>query len=189
MVSEEAVHQLTDTLTDLTDGGPVLPAPYLSHIHRLGVDVQKGRIYLGALDEGTGEWLAQTLQHLSNYHVLPVIWLNTPGGDVTEMFAIHDLIRASESSVKVVGYGQVMSAGVLLLACAHQRYVTESCVLMSHEPKGFGGADDEGLGFRAAKDRRKWEDWSHLYWCELMARYTPQDASWWKRTTERQAEF
>ena len=163
------------------------PAPQLAHVQRLGVDIPHRKIYLNEIVEEAETFLAQTLHELQPTTTAPIeIWLDTPGGDVNAMFAIHDLIRI-HAGITVVGYGQVASAGVLILACAQRRLVTESCVLMSHEPKGIG--DDEGLGFRAAKDRRKWEDWMHTYWCELMSRYTPKDASWWKRTTERQAEY
>jgi ATP-dependent protease ClpP protease subunit len=56
---------------------------------------------------------------------------------------------------------------------------------MSHEPSVSG----EELRYSEAKQRRQWTDWIHKRWIELMARHTPQDEAFWKRTTERTAEY
>lgn len=184
---------IIDDTDDPTHGLKVVPAPRLAHVLELSVDPDRRTIYLGGeIEEETGDWFWTALDQLTEpwgdeqRRNAPVyIHLNTPGGDVTSMFAIHDAMR-THGNVLVYAYGQVVSAGVLLLAAGHRRYVTESCVLMSHE-NTVGG--DDGLGLRAAKDRRKWEDWMHTWWCELMGRYTPNEAAWWKRKTERQAEY
>jgi hypothetical protein len=80
----------------------------------------------------------------------------------------------------------VLSAGVLMLVCGHKRLVTESCILMSHE----GTASTmEDLKFSALKDRIKMEEWAQKHWCTLMARYTPFDAQFWKRTSIQKEEY
>lgn len=159
-------------------------APRLAHILNLGVDWTKPLIHLaGEIQSETGEWFWTLAEHFSDRPLY--VHLNTPGGDVDSMYAIHDAIRR-HGNVTVSAYGQCCSAGVLILACAHQRRVTESLIWMSHESTAWSAGD---LGYRAAKDRRKVDDFQHVYWAELMARYTPQDADWWKRKTERQAEY
>jgi ATP-dependent Clp protease protease subunit len=167
----------------------LLPAPVLSHITRTRVDLESRIIYLGDIEDGCSEWIAQALVRMNmRSTITPItLFLNTPGGSVLDMFAIHDLIRTNPASVCTYGYGWVASAGVLLLAAGKRRTVTESCVLMSHENRGGGDSD---LRLSEAKDRRKWEDWNHQHWCDLMARYTPgKDAAWWSRTTDRKAEY
>ncbi len=57
---------------------------------------------------------------------------------------------------------------------------------MSHEPWGFGDSD---LGLRAAKSRRKADDWTHEHWCRLMGKLTPHNSEWWQEKTEREAEY
>ena len=79
--------------------------------------------------------------------------------------------------------GEVCSAGVLILACAPNRLVTESCVLISHSGRGEVEGTHEDM-----KARIKYYDWSELHWADLMARYTPEDASWWKLKTKRESE-
>ena len=159
------------------------PAPRLAHELNLGIDWGARTINLtGEIEPNTGPWIWQLLERFSGNPVQ--IHMNTPGGDVDSMFSIHDAIRR-HGDVTVIAYGQVCSAGVLILACGHTRLVTESLIWMSHESSGSGGE----LGYRAAKDRRKVDDFQHEYWAKLMARYTPQDTTWWKRQTERKAEY
>lgn len=162
----------------------------IDQVVNTGLDPENSTIYLADIDEGTGTWFRMALDFMNAQAAEngPItIALNTPGGDVVSMFAIHDAIRTSRRPTRVIGTGQICSAGVLLLACGHYRVVTESCCLMSHE--STSGAQ-EGLGLRAAKDRRKYEDWMHQWWCELMGRYTrDKDAAWWRRITERKAEY
>ena len=161
----------------------LVPAPVLAHLLNLSVDWDGRQVYLdGPIEEHTGAWFWTVLDALGTDEV--TVHLNTPGGDEVSMFAIHDAIRR-HGSVTVVAYGQVCSAGVLILACAQDRVVTQSTILMSHESTTTQGE----LGYRAAKDRRKVDDWFHEYWCELMGKYTPNDAKWWKSTTEKKAEF
>lgn len=159
-------------------------APMLSHVVNLGVDWESRVIHLTEeITEATGAWFWTVLERLGCAQPVEV-HLNTPGGDEVSMFAIHDAIRR-HGAVTVTAYGQVCSAGVLILACGHERRVTPSTILMSHEST----TSQAELGYRASKDRRKVDDWFHDYWCELMAKYTPQDAKWWRQTTERKAEY
>jgi ATP-dependent protease ClpP protease subunit len=110
--------------------------------------------------------------------------LNTEGGDVVYMFSIYDLIRSATVPITIIGTGQVCSAGVLLLVAGHKRYVTENCVLMSHQ----GNFGMEGT-FEEAKARLKWMEWTEGRWAELMARHTTRDSSYWKRVSKKEAEL
>lgn len=169
------------------DQVPMGLAPPLAHVHNLGVDLLQREIRLtDEIEEDTGHWFITNLRELERRSQEPVrVLLSTPGGDLAAMFSIHDAIRCSPCPVEVMAYGEVCSAGVLLLACGDSRLVTPSTALMSHE--SHGGEGD--LGFRASRDRMKYREWQHRYWSELMGRYTPQDSSWWKTKTERQAEY
>jgi ATP-dependent protease ClpP protease subunit len=177
------------TIIDIENTTPKLniSAPEISHIVDLGVDIKNRIIYFDDFEEESGQWFLQVVKHFEGKGSEPIdIMLNTPGGDVISMFAVHDVMRNSPLRIKVTGYGQVCSAGVLVLAAGDERYVTESCSWMSHEPTSGGDPD---LGLRAAKSRRKWEDWSHIHWCYLMSCYTPYSPKWWEKHTEKNAEY
>lgn len=164
----------------------------LADVHAIslgGVDVQQRIVYLDELDEDTGTWFVKVLNFLQGQDdQRPVrVVISSPGGDITSEFTIHDAIRAAKVPIETFGTGQVCSAGVLLLTCGHRRLVTESCVLMAHEPTSDDGAE---LGLRAARQRRKWTDWTLTHWASLMARYTPnKDAKAWERIVEKNAEY
>ncbi len=183
-MSEEA--DVSDFFERLDQRLATVPAPELTHIQNGGADLGRRRLYLDEIGPETGMWFQQALDLLCARSSDPIsLYLNSPGGDVTAMFAIHDAIQTSAAPVHALASGQVCSAAVLILACAHRRIVTESACLMSHA--GSMGADE--ADYKARKARRQWEDWSQSYWCELMARYTPRDAKSWKRVTDKEAEL
>ena len=170
------------------DDVPII-APELAHLLDLGVYEKTREIFIeGEIDDDFGGWLTMVFRRLQLQGPgEPItVWLNTPGGDVQSMFVFYDLVTTIPEEVTVIGIGAVCSAGVLMLACADKRLVSENCVLMSHE---YSGASGENLRYSEAKERRKWDDWVHLRWIQLMARHTPQDEAYWKRITERKAEF
>lgn len=167
----------------------VSPVPGLTHTFRDDVDTAAREIFLcGEIVEASGAWFLQSLRFFEKNGEGPVkIWINSPGGDVSTEFAIHDAIRTSTLEIWTIGVGEVASAAGLLLACGTRRFVTESTVFMAHEPKGYGG--DNGIGLRAAKDRRAWEDWQHEHWAELMGRYCKGGKTAWKQRVEKGGEF
>lgn len=189
-MSEEILEKLLDLAAPKLE-----PATKLQHCLNNLINEDTRTIYLGDIEEHTGEWVTIILDHFNSLSSDPInIKLNSPGGDVLSMFVIHDMIRASKAPVHVVATGWVASAAVLILACGHKRSVTESCCLMSHAGSVGSGEMDR----RAVKDRRQWEDWQQKHWCDLMARYTlkpcpktgnPMDAKWWNKITETKAEW
>jgi ATP-dependent protease ClpP protease subunit len=163
------------------------PSPSLSHLHNLEVLPTSREIHLcDEITEDTGAWFFRCTRWLESKSLEPIrLVLATPGGDIGSMFVVHDVIRNTPCPVEIVAVGDVCSAGVLILACGDRRLVTENVSLMSHESQGAEG----DLGFKASKDRFEFRKWQFNRWCELMARYTPQEKTWWKNKTERQAEY
>ena len=163
------------------------PAPELAHISNLGVDISNRTIYIGDIEEDTGTYFMQVRNFLADKGDGPIhCWINTAGGDCVAMYAMHDAIQTSPIDVVTYGTGMVCSAGVLLLACGHERYVTESCILMSHESSGFGGYD---LKLSEARDRRAADDFMETHWCQLMSRHTGESPEFWQSITKQNAEF
>lgn len=109
--------------------------------------------------------------------------INTPGGDVDFEFSIYDLIRTSKNPIYTIGTGSVCSAGVLLLACGNKRFVLENTTIMAHQ----SSIEIEGR-FDEVESRFKWTKWAEQLWPELMARHTPQDASFWRKLIKKEAE-
>ena len=74
--------------------------------------------------------------------------IKTEGGAVTDMFSVYDVMRELQKNcdISTFGIGNVMSAGVLLLAAGTkgQRRVGRNCRLMIHQISGgnYGHLED-----------------------------------------------
>ena len=66
---------------------------------------------------------------------LPPITLNlsTFGGDVYSGFGLCDSIRMSETSIKIICYGKVMSTGIPVLLSGHYRAAHKNTIFMIHD--------------------------------------------------------
>lgn len=66
---------------------------------------------------------------------LPPITLNlsTFGGDVYSGFGLCDSIRMSETSIKIICYGKVMSMGIPILLSGHYRAAHKNTTFMIHD--------------------------------------------------------
>ncbi len=172
-----------DIMEILEDKTDLSPAPRIVHVLEHGVDWENRTVHLnGDITPDLGGWLWGILDYWAGEPV--TLNLSTDGGDVGAMFEMHSAIRR-HGDVTVTAYGLVASAGVLVLAACHRRIVTETIAVMSHESSGYGG----DVGYRAAKDRRAYDEWQHKTWCNLMGRYTNRDEKWWDRTTMRKGEL
>jgi ATP-dependent protease ClpP protease subunit len=170
-----------------------VPVPEFQHIDNMCMNVLSREIYVnGTIDEDFGPWFTAALSYLEELSGEGItVWLNTPGGEEISMFTFHDLVRASSCHITTIGTGEVASAGVLMLACGHTRYVTESCVLMSH--RGQGGVDGD---YETIIARTKFIKWAETWWSTLMDRYSPEavdgcrrDYSFWFNLGKKQPEW
>jgi ATP-dependent Clp protease protease subunit len=66
------------------------------------------------------------------------IYINSPGGLVTSMYAIYDTMCYIRPDVATIGYGQVCSAGSFILAAGTKgkRYALKNTDIMIHELSG-----------------------------------------------------
>lgn len=66
------------------------------------------------------------------------IYLNSPGGEISAMYAIWDVIQYIRCDVSTVGYGQVCSAGSFILAAGvpGKRFALPNTDIMIHELSG-----------------------------------------------------
>lgn len=88
---------------------------------------------LGTLTVTTGEESQEEAQEICAPFKFVI---STPGGSATDMFAIYDVMREvrEDCEIHTVGYGKVMSAGVLLLAAGTKgkRSIGKYCRVMIH---------------------------------------------------------
>lgn len=132
-------------------------------------------IVLGtALDEAAGNRLCAQLLLLSAEDPRRDIslWINSPGGSVPAMLAIHDVMRLIPNDVSTLAMGWAASAGQFLLSAGTpgKRYALEhSRVLLHQGSSGIGGTAAD-IELQAA-DLRHTRDTV----LGLIARHTGQD--------------
>src|SRR5512132_3260187 len=66
------------------------------------------------------------------------LYINSPGGDITSLFAVYDTMRYIRPDVSTIVMGQAASAAAVLLACGEKgkRYALPHSRILIHQPHG-----------------------------------------------------
>ena len=131
-------------------------------------------IFLGtAIDDAVANLICAQLLHLEsdNPDKDINIYINSPGGDVTALFAIYDTMRFVKPDLSTICFGQAASAAAVLLAAGTpgKRLALPHARVLLHQPWGQAGgqATDVELAAREILRMRQMLD-------ELLARHTGQ---------------
>lgn len=109
------------------------------------------------------------------------LYINSPGGIITGMFAIYDSMRLLKSNVNVRCIGLAASAGAFLLATGTgTRSATENARIMIHQPLGGARGTAKDIEIQA----------KNIVWIrerinEILAERTGQDLETIQRDTDR----
>jgi ATP-dependent Clp protease protease subunit len=98
-------------------------------------------VFLGsALDESVANLIIAQLLHLEGEDMdRPVnLYINSPGGDMTALFAVYDAMQFMGPPVHTVCVGQACSAAAVLLAAGAegQRSALPNARILIHQPHG-----------------------------------------------------
>lgn len=110
-------------------------------------------VFLGAaIDDNVTNLVVAQLLHLEseNPDADIAIYINSPGGDMNGLFAIHDTMRYINPDVATICVGQAASAAAVLLAAgaAGKRYVLPNARVLIHQP--HGGAQGQSTDMELA---------------------------------------
>lgn len=104
-----------------------------------GLDLRNRRVFLHSDLEGREKagdsavvQVTRALLFLDKTDNEIELWINSPGGEMAEMFGIYDIIRGLKNKITTIGFGEICSAACLLLACGDKRKVTKNSWFMSH---------------------------------------------------------
>ena len=80
------------------------------------------------------------------------IYINSPGGSVTDGMAIYDTMNFINSEVSTIGMGLCASMGAFLLSSGTKgkRYALPNCEVMIHQP--LGGAQGQATEIKIAAE-------------------------------------
>jgi ATP-dependent Clp protease protease subunit len=110
-------------------------------------------VFLGAaIDDNVTNLVIAQLLHLEseNPDADIAIYINSPGGDMNGLFAIHDTMRYINPDVATICVGQAASAAAVLLAAGTpgKRYVLPNARVLIHQP--HGGAQGQSTDMELA---------------------------------------
>ena len=110
------------------------------------------------------------------------IYINSPGGDITALFAIYDTMQFIKNDIATICLGQAASAAAVLLAAGTpgKRLALPHARILLHQPYGqaMGQATDVELAAREIERMR------HLLE-EILAEHTGQEISKIHTDTDR----
>src|SRR5438132_10110017 len=101
-------------------------------------------IFLGTpIDDTIANLVCAQLLHLESENPDKDIniYINSPGGDITALFAIYDTMQYIKPDIATICYGQAASAAAVLLAAGSpgKRLALPHSRILLHQPWGSGG--------------------------------------------------
>jgi ATP-dependent protease ClpP protease subunit len=88
--------------------------------------------------------------------------INSPGGELYEALAIVGRLTSSPCKIITEGYGHVMSAATLILACGNVRKISKFCITMFHQSSyGLSGSHEQVKQEveQMEKEEKLWAKW------------------------------
>jgi ATP-dependent Clp protease, protease subunit len=142
-------------------------------------------VFLGTpIDDQVGNLIMAQLLHLESEDPDKDIhlYINSPGGDITSLFAVYDTMQYIKSDVSTIVMGQAASAAAVLLAAGAQgkRYALPHSRVLIHQPHGGaqGQAVDIEIQAKEILRYRKLLD-------EILAQHTGQTIDKISKDTDR----
>jgi len=116
------------------------------------------------------------LQHRRDKTAPINLMINSPGGDIYEMFGIIDYIESLDVKVNTICRGRAFSAAAIILTCGTgSRMMSKRSTVMFHQSSSFLGGKMSDI--TAYLDNVKSLE-KVIY--GMLAEKTKKDADWWK---------
>jgi len=116
------------------------------------------------------------LQHRKDKTAPVNLMINSPGGDIYEMFGIIDYIESLDVKVNTICRGRAFSAAAIILTCGTgKRMMSKRSTVMFHQSSSFLGGKMSDI--TAFLDNVKSLE-TIIY--SMLAEKTNKDADWWK---------
>ena len=142
-------------------------------------------VFLGtAIDDTVGNLIMAQLLHLESEDPDKDInlYINSPGGDITALFAIYDTMQYVKCDVSTTVMGQAASAAavILLAGTKGKRYALPHSRVLLHQP--HGGAQGQAVDIEIqAREILRYRSLLE----EIIAEHTGQDVAKVKADTDR----
>ena len=116
-------------------------------------------VFLGTpIDDAVGNLIMAQLLHLESEDPDKDInlYINSPGGDITALFAIYDTMQYVKPDITTICFGQAASAAAVLLACGTpgKRLALPHSRVLLHQPWGSGSGQATDIEIQAKEIMR-----------------------------------
>jgi ATP-dependent Clp protease protease subunit len=110
------------------------------------------------------------------------IYINSPGGEITGLFAIYDTMQYIKPDVQTICVGQAASAAAVLLSAGAKgkRYALPHARVLIHQPHGGASGQAVDIEIQAKEIARMRQTLD-----ELLAHHTGQDVDRVRKDTDR----
>jgi ATP-dependent Clp protease protease subunit len=142
-------------------------------------------IFLGTpIDDTIANLVSAQLLHLESENPDKDIniYINSPGGDITALFAIYDTMQYVKPDIATICYGQAASAAAVLLAAGTpgKRMALPHARVLLHQPWGSGGGQASDIEIQAREILRMRDLLN-----EILSRHSGQEIEKIQRDTDR----
>jgi ATP-dependent Clp protease protease subunit len=142
-------------------------------------------IFLGTpIDDTIANLVCAQLLHLESENPDKDIniYINSPGGDITALFAIYDTMQYVKPDITTICFGQAASAAAILLAAgtAGKRLALPHARVLLHQPWGSGGGQASDIEIQAREILRMRDLMS-----QILANHTGQPVDKISKDTDR----
>jgi ATP-dependent Clp protease, protease subunit len=142
-------------------------------------------IFLGTpIDDTIANLVCAQLLHLEaeNPDSSINIYINSPGGDLTALFAIYDTMQYIKPQISTICFGQAASAAAVLLAAGApgKRLALPHARILLHQPWGSGGGQATDIEIQAREILRMRDLLN-----QILSRHTGQDLDRITKDTDR----
>ena len=147
--------------------------------------LEENIVFLGTpIDDGVANVVCAQLLYLEykNPDKDISIYINSPGGDITALFAIYDTMRFVKNDISTFCYGQAASAAAVILAggTKGKRYSLPHARILIHQPHGGAAGQAADIEIQA-KEILRMRDLLN----EMLAADTGQEEARISRDTDR----
>ncbi len=177
-----------------TPSSSIMPNPQVVYRNNRGQEIamdvwsrllMERIIYLGTpIDDAVANWIIAQFLHLESEDPDKEIslYINSPGGEITALFAIYDTMQFIKSDVSTICIGQAASAAAVLLAAGTKgkRFVLPHSRILIHQPHGGASGQAVDIEIQAREILRMRETLD-----QLLAHHTGQDVEKISRDTDR----
>ncbi|MCB0987299.1 MAG: ATP-dependent Clp protease proteolytic subunit [Acidimicrobiales bacterium] len=142
-------------------------------------------IFLGTpIDDTIANLVCAQLLHLESENPDKDIniYINSPGGDITALFAIYDTMRYVKADITTICFGQAASAAAVLLAAGTpgKRLALPHARVLLHQPWGSGSGQATDIEIQAREILRMRDLLE-----DILVEHTGQPKDKLKRDTDR----